>query len=235
MTNTPKIVAWGAVLEGHSFDLLDWAEVFREPFDPWINVIDEKYILFSKTLPGGIPQEDAAGRASRLVVLANGLFAMRRGAEPIRDGGLAGLKDDGSIAVHYRMMASSIMGRSRCSGVAVVLGRDGNPILQEPEISREQQIIALAETDDAVADVLTYLQRRHSWFDLWKAFEVVEDDLGSRKAMGISMNKIDKFAETCNYFRHSGVKKHKQRMSLDEAEATFAEIMLLWINKKLML
>ena len=33
---TASKIGWGVVLGGHAFDLEDWEEALKGPFDPWI-------------------------------------------------------------------------------------------------------------------------------------------------------------------------------------------------------
>ena len=40
--------------------------------------------------------------------------------------------------------------------------------------------VAAAQSDDVVADVLTYLRGEPDWFDLWKVFETMRDDINRR-------------------------------------------------------
>jgi hypothetical protein len=42
----------GVGLRGHGFDLKDWEENFRAPFDPWIERLQEEYVLRSSTFDG---------------------------------------------------------------------------------------------------------------------------------------------------------------------------------------
>jgi hypothetical protein len=36
---------WGAVVRGHDFDLQDWREMLKLPFDPWIEVHGPDVVL----------------------------------------------------------------------------------------------------------------------------------------------------------------------------------------------
>jgi hypothetical protein len=41
---------WGAVLRGDDFDLQDWREMLKPPFDPWIEVHGPDNVLRSASL-----------------------------------------------------------------------------------------------------------------------------------------------------------------------------------------
>ena len=41
---------WGGVLRGHDFDLEDWREMLKPPFDPWIEVHGSDVVLRSESL-----------------------------------------------------------------------------------------------------------------------------------------------------------------------------------------
>ena len=39
----------------------------------------------------------------------------------------------------------------------------------------------LAQRDTNVADALRQFARSHEWFDIYKVYEIIRDDLGSKK------------------------------------------------------
>jgi hypothetical protein len=39
------ISQWGVQLTGHDFDLLDWEETLKAPFDPWVERVPEMFVL----------------------------------------------------------------------------------------------------------------------------------------------------------------------------------------------
>jgi hypothetical protein len=39
------ISKWGVHLTGHDFDLLDWEETLKAPFDPWVERVQEMFVL----------------------------------------------------------------------------------------------------------------------------------------------------------------------------------------------
>ena len=60
------IVGYGVHLLGHAYDLQDWAEELKEPFEPHVEVYGEKYVLRSTAFADlNIQAFRAARRASR--------------------------------------------------------------------------------------------------------------------------------------------------------------------------
>jgi hypothetical protein len=70
-----------------------------------------------------------------------------------------------------------------------------------------------ATRDDTLADVLTFLRGEPDWFDLYKAFELMRDDINSKlgqneyEQMGWPDKKtVDVFSESAQVYRHSRAK-----------------------------
>ncbi len=223
---------WCAVVAGHPFDIDDWADVFLPPFDPWMEKNGEHVLLRSASLVGDFDPIKADHIAKRLVTIANGVFSMRHNSSPIEYRGVANIDANGAIQIHCIATIASCVGRARVSAVGVVMGPDGQIITSPPQRSREQEIMYMAMTNAAIADVLTYRERRNSWFDFWKAYEIVRARSPRGKICSVfGQSAIKSFSDTCNYYRHSGYDcARNPSMTIDEAKILLDRIVNWWID-----
>jgi hypothetical protein len=98
-----------------------------------------------------------------------------------------------------------------------------------------------ATRDDTLADVLTFLRGEPDWFDLYKAFELMRDDINRRLGqhryaqMGWpDKPKIDEFSESAQVHRHSRVKWGRfdlsTAMEFDQARAFVQSLARTWLD-----
>ena len=116
-----------------------------------------------------------------------------------------------------------------------------------PDLATARWAVALEgdafdiERDDTLADVLTFLRGEPDWFDLYKAFELMRDDINRRlgrhryEQMGWPDKKIvDEFSESAQVYRHSRVKWGRfdlsTAMDFDEARAFVQSLARTWLN-----
>ncbi len=103
---------WGVDLRGHVFDLKDWEENLRAPFDPWVERLQEEYVLHSSEFDGLESFEEVQARAHALVDQLNGAMAVA-GTRRISPGGIIRFNPDGT---HHRHLLAE-------TGVFEVRGR----------------------------------------------------------------------------------------------------------------
>jgi hypothetical protein len=70
---------WGAVLRGHDFDVQDWREVLKPPFDPWVEVHGADNILRSASLDGLTSASEVRDRIVAHIERLNGIMSVMRG------------------------------------------------------------------------------------------------------------------------------------------------------------
>jgi hypothetical protein len=98
-----------------------------------------------------------------------------------------------------------------------------------------------ATRDDTVAALLTFLRGEPDWFDLYKAFELMRDDINRRLGqlryaqMGWpDKPRIEEFSESAQVHRHSSVKWGRldlgTAIELDEARAFVQSLTLTWLE-----
>jgi hypothetical protein len=104
---------WGGVIEGHAFDLADWADALIAPHDPWVEqwtIGDTVHrVLRSQDFEDAHDSREAHERATVLVAKLNGAFSARSRSDPIRLQGIADKLPDGTV----RQMVVIAVGTAR--------------------------------------------------------------------------------------------------------------------------
>lgn len=208
---------WGAVVRGHQFDLDDWGDALKLPFDPWVEVHGSDTLLRSKSLDGLSSATEVRDRAVTHIERLNGAMTASRQSQPLQFGGVVEFAADGKL--HQTVFAEgAVFGRSKVRGVALVLGPDGNPKPSPPAMPSEVQNWAvLADNDDLLEDALIYFGRASEtnqahaptyWFDIYKALESLILRFGPSEAEFFALNwassaEIDRLKRTANWARHA--------------------------------
>ena len=127
------------------------------------------------------------------------------------------------------------------------LHREPRMVNSYPDLATARWAVALEgdafdiERDDTLADVLTFLRGEPDWFDLYKAFELMRDDINRRlgrhryEQMGWPDKKIvDEFSESAQVYRHSRVKWGRfdlsTAMKFDNARAFVQSLARKWLD-----
>jgi hypothetical protein len=204
-------VGWGVVLGGHAFDLADWKEALKRPFDPWIMETEGKLVLRSTVLDPAATSSEAYELAEGLMEHVNGALAIsHHNAEVVRVEAVAEIMSDGASRRHVVQAAGTAKARSKAGAVGVAIGRDGKPMPPPPpERSNAQRWLSIAAEDDLLADALTYVARGDDWFDIYKALECLIGRFAGGKegdflALGwANAEKIKLLKRTADSWRHS--------------------------------
>ncbi len=160
---------WGVELIGHPFDLADWREVLKRPFDPWVSQTGEQFVLRSCTFDDLQSWTEVRDSASYIVDQLNGAMQIIRHTAPVHAGCTIEFKADGTRLV-LLSATGAIEGRMRACDTAVTEDdADTRNALQE--------WTSLSESHEVLADALVYFSRSE-WFDIYKAVECVEDFVG---------------------------------------------------------
>jgi hypothetical protein len=168
------VPVWLARLKGHELDLQELSEHFRSP--DWNIQKDEDgyYYLRSLEFAGAGDSEAVRERATRMLRHINGaaklLFGL--GYRAVEFDTVTRLEEDGQ---RYHTVCSSITisGRSRMAVKSGAVGSGGSSDVS-PDAKGAEDIVALAEREQRVADALLFLQRG-DWISLYKAWELVGD------------------------------------------------------------
>jgi hypothetical protein len=134
-------VKWGVGLRGHGFDLKDWEESLRAPFDPWVERLNEEYVLRSSAFDGLASSDVVQARAQALVDQLNGAMAASNGTRQISLGSFIRFDPDGTHHFYIPVEPGRFEVRGRLSADAMVLRRDGtvapdDKIAQPSEVQR---------------------------------------------------------------------------------------------------
>jgi hypothetical protein len=111
---------WGAALGGHQFDLEDWRDALKPPFDPWVVQTERGAALCSKVLDVALSPTEVQDRSKPLIEMLNGALAVSRGTRSVSFEGVIEFMSDGSERRHVLATLSAAEGRStaRAFGVA---------------------------------------------------------------------------------------------------------------------
>jgi hypothetical protein len=224
---------WGGVLRGHDFDLQDWREMLKPPFDPWIEVHGSDVVLRSESLDGLTSASEVHDRAVAHIDRLNGAMFVMKQSQPLQFSGVVEFAPDGKM--HRTVFVESgALGRSRVGAIAVTIGPDGKPKPEPPPKPSEAQAwAAIADRDDLLEDALIYFGRvsipdpvRHPptlWFDIYKALECIMGRFGGESAF-IALDwapreDVKRLKQTANWARHARRKFLEPSPATTEQEA----------------
>jgi hypothetical protein len=227
---------WGLTLRGSDIDLKAAVELFGQGSDPTIEVIgtsDGEPVarLTSARMEALTDPGQVNDVAHGLLSLVNGaLFVLDRGRTPLTAVTLCRWAD--GERKHF-IFAQGIAGPSRT--------RFGEPVNTSPV-----PWVAAAQIDEVVADVLTYLRGEADWFDLYKAFERMRDNINQRlggqhrqEEMGWPPKKpdLDHFTLSAQVYRHAppwdGDYTPEIAMRLSEARRFMQSLTSKWLAWRL--
>ena len=183
MTNSP---GWAVELTGEPFDLENFRQWLKAPFDPWIEncAVDEgvRPVLWSRSWEKLNEGADVHRDAARIVERLNGVaLLVDQDAQAVKPGQIMRFGSDGerepimfAVTGHLHITLGKM--RMRATGET-----SGPP--QRPHESPMQKWFRDAETDDVRAELFVHLNRTDNWYDLFKSMEFAERLVGSTKAV----------------------------------------------------
>jgi hypothetical protein len=227
---------WEALLAGHLFDLEDLPVHFDT--DPRVHGEGDDYWLSSPTL-------DHLCEVVQVQEAARALVARVNGAMRLHDNGFQGVKLGGryrnETGEHVIVEAASAVARSKAGTITVV----GGAAATRPTGPREYA--QLGGTDPGAADVLLILSRGDlDWYDLFKVFEIVREDLGGEAVIigrgWATKSDLTAFRGSANHpgvsgqaARHARQKRTipKRTMTLRQGRAFIADLVRSWMRSRL--
>lgn len=231
---------WFIELDGESFDLQRLAKAFDDS-PVTIRKEADRYRLLDASLSGSDDAEHVRTELTETLRRINALARLQWGNDhgDVRPGAVGHPNDSGGTAWYA---TATVVARARISVTGIVVGADGEVVPDPP--SPLPQKLQLAVTDRNVDDALYFLQRADpSWSELWKAYEVVRDDVGKIEGRGwASERELSRFAGTANHQDAAGREARHARlptpplrdpMSLGEARALIARVVSAWLTDKL--
>ena len=224
---------WGGVLRGHDFDLQDWREMLKPPFDPWIEVHGSDVVLRSESLDGLTSASEVRDRAVAHIDRLNGAMFVMKQSQPLQFSGVVEFAPDGKM--HRTVFVESgAFGRSRSRrNSSDDRTRRQAEARAPPKPSEAQAWAAIADRDDLLEDALIYFGRvsvpdpvRHPptlWFDIYKALECIMGRFGGKSAfiaLGWAPREdVKRLKQTANWARHARRKFLEPSPATTEQEA----------------
>jgi hypothetical protein len=231
---------WFIELEGDSFDLDRLATAFTDG-PVTIRKESDRYRLREESLSDSDEAEYVRTELAETLRRINALARLQWGNDQgeVRPGSFGQSNDRGGTTWYG---AGTLVARVRMRATGTVIGPDGQIVPDPP--SPLPQKLQLAVTDQNVDDALNFLQRADpSWSELFKAYEVVRDDVGKIEGRGwASERELSRFSGTANHQDAAGREARHARMPtppptdpmpLDEARALIARVVSAWLTAKL--
>src|SRR5687768_13758901 len=88
---------WGAVLKGHQFDLSNWAQSLKAPFEPRVEIHGDNYVLRMSSLDSLPTPVEVRRVAEEEIRCLNGLMFLTSGAKPVSVDAVVSILPDGSL------------------------------------------------------------------------------------------------------------------------------------------
>ena len=227
---------WGVLLGGEAFDLEDWQEALKRPFDPWVVETEDGLILRSSLLDPATTASEAYERAKALMDKVNGALGVSHGARVVRLERIAEILSDGTRQLQVFGQFDVVERPDKARFIGVVFGPDGKPKPPPPPgPSNPQRLLSIAAEDDLLADALTYFGRGDDWFDIYKGLECLVERFGGGDpdkfcARGwADPDQITRLIRTANTYRHArgkpGPRPQPSPMERTEARGLLAKLM----------
>lgn len=233
---------WLIKLKGERFDLEDLLQLLKSS-ELMIVEEDGVFYLQSSEFDSLTSADEVRERGKALLRLVNSVAKFDRdNYQDVAENGITQVAEDG-IRQQYVFVEGIASIRAKVSANVTVVAADGNERI-DPQPSRLESLVEIAQKWDAVADALNFY-RDDTWISLYKVYEIIGDDIGSQHY--IIRNKwankpdISRFTLTAqsraalgDSARHAS-EKYKPPptpMSFSEAKTLIKNIFSQWINSK---
>ena len=233
---------WLAFITGEGSDLEDLCKSLSSSE---LSIIKEEqgFVLKSKDFDSLKDAKDVKSRASEILVLISGAARLALGMRrPLSVVYIVKVRDDGTRDLFIEVSDTITVH----AGVTVsVLGADGT-IQEVHQVSPIPSWVAVAQRDTDVAKALRLFGAgTHDWVNLYRIYEVVENDVGSIsnivKKGWATRKAIERFKHTANSpgaigdeSRHGkqASKPPKAPMTLSEAKSLVETVLHNWLRMK---
>jgi len=234
---------WLIRLKGHEFDLQDLVVLFNQPD---LNIIEKQgnYYLKSSELNSILDANDVYKRAVGFLKIMNGIAIINNlKYRMVEVDAISEISKNGSYK-NYIYPHEEINMRSKVSATATVIKSDGS--IDSTQSQRDYKPwITLAMNNRDVLRAFEFLIDE-TWYSLYKALEVIGDDLGKMdkiiKRGWATKKMLKRFTQTAqseqvlgDEARHAS-KKFKppnDPMSKLEAQSFINNVMNKWISSKI--
>lgn len=235
---------WLVRLKGERFDLEDFPKLLRSPE---VKVVEEdgSFYLESSEFNSLTSAEEVRERGRALIKLINRVTKFNRdNFLGISEDAIIRVEDDGKRHGYlFLEEAVTIRTRVKVSAQVTVIAADGSEkVTTQP--SALESLIEVAQKYNVVADALGFY-RDGTWSSLYKAYEIIRDDVGGKHQIiknGWSADSyINRFTQTAqsraalgDSARHASKKyiPPAQPMTLVEARVLIKTILSRWVSSK---
>ena len=231
---------WLVRLKGERFDLEDFPKL---PRSPEVRVVEENssFYLESSEFNSLTLAEEVRERGRALIKLINGVSKFNRNNFlDISEDGVTRLENDGKRH-SYVFLEGTAKIRTKVSAQLTVIAADGSEkVSTQP--SALESLLEVAQKYNVVADALSFY-REDTWSSLYKAYEIIRDNVGDKiiKNGWSVKSDVSRFTQTAqsraalgDSARHAS-KKYKppaKPTTLLEARALIKAILSRWVSSK---
>lgn len=198
---------WGLQITGRDTDLQGMRRAFKSDFDPYVEDTAKGLVLWSKQLQCCTTPQEAWEDAASLLRVVNSIMLQTRHSQPVNADALVERGRDGELRRTVFAAPVSISVAAQVGiGQVQVFAADGSLVPPPPpEPSMQQKWLHLAVEDENLFDLLNYSLQRNSWFEVYKAIEVLERLAGGHGELVAKWgNDIKILKRNANYFhRHA--------------------------------
>ena len=222
---------WGVELNGSDEDRKVWRTQLKPPFDPFVEEVEDhrgNYLaLRSSAFDQLTTPAEVHDAAKQLFRRLNVVMSETANTDPVTNGPTIEFVPDSVPRKHHHVDIEGATIRVRLSSVELKRkDAQGNVIEPLPAPSRVQKWMRAAALEPDIASALSYLEGKPGWFELFKAYEAVEEMPNGR----LSGKEIERFKRTANVGNrhHPNPKKkpHKRPMELWEARSLITQ----WVS-----
>jgi hypothetical protein len=176
--------SWEVRIQGDQFDLEHLARHF-ESSDVSVSKSDRDdcYVLRAAQFASCVTSEEVLSVAeSELAIISGVLKLVIESRQPLHAGTAYKIHADGRREIFIHVSETLVL-RDECE--ASLIDAQGNVVAPSVTLSWTTAIAAIAKTDSAVAKTMRLLaaQDAATWVNLYRIYEVIEDDVGGESGL----------------------------------------------------
>ena len=227
---------WRVQLQGEQGDLQELKEILLG-YAPCIIEEDSNFHLTSKAWNKlGESREVEAQAKDFIQLLENSIYIHSRDTTPLAIGGIVRIDNEGRK--HYILNADP--GSLTIRGAKATLA--GPRPIESNGTYQVIKVLRVSTKNPVVADALRFL-RKGDWVNLYKTYEIVQDEVHGKREIirrgWLTSQSISRFKQMAQSrealgddARHASRKfiPPKKPMSIHEARAIIADLLLKWID-----
>jgi hypothetical protein len=230
---------WYLELEGHEFDLEGLAEFLTSGEITVTRRDDGQWYLSGAVFDGLENPSEVRDRSAEVEEILNGAGILF-GLEKAKVGSTVLEVTDAGLRKHRILVAEpgkyGLRGRN-----AAMTGSDGESKENENALAF-RKILKLAETNKRVSDALHFLALQPNWWNLYKVFEIVKDDVQDQVYKLVDEKKLRAFTGTAqsprllgDEARHASASPKyfgpDEPTSLEEAQRLIRQLVEKWLQQ----